>query len=253
VNRYLVVRSTDAAAALEVGYSDDGGVTWTLVTVGSTVGETITGPNALFALNPEHIWLATDAGNVFFSADGGATWTDQGADTASAGEVLNAIHFADSDVGFAVGDNDTVLKTLNGGGTWASLASGTGLAVDLSALWVFSQYRILVGAVSAGGGASSLVMSFNGGTVWEDKLFTGSASEAVRSLYFVNGQRGVVATNTAGPVGSIHETIDGGNSWQERTINTVSTNTGFNDVIMCDMNTGVVVGEGGLILSLAGY
>lgn len=239
VNRYLVVRGTDPANPLEAAYSDDGGATWTLVEIGSTNGETIVGPKGLFALDSQHLWLVTDQGNVFYSADGGESWTDQGADGVSGGNPLNAINFLDTDIGFAVGDSDTVIKTIDGGAHWTA-ATATGTGDDLLSLWVFSKYRVLVGTDGTAASTSPLWMSFDGGATWEAKTFTGYLTESVADMFFFNAMRGVIVTNTSAPVGSVHETIDGGHNWRELTI---PSNSGLNAIAMCDMNKAMVVGE----------
>lgn len=251
VNRVLVVREADAAAALEVAYSDDGGATWSLVTVGNTNGEALGSANGLFVLDGQHIWLATLEGNVFFSSDGGESWTDQGAASASGGNQLNAINFVDANVGFAVGASDTIIKTTDGGAHWAA-ATATGSGDELLSLWVFSQYRVIIGSVINATG--SLYMSFDGGATYEVKTFTGYTAEGVKDIFFFNSMRGVILTNTSGPVGSIHETIDGGHEWREVTL---PSNSGLNALVMCDMNKALAVGEanGGTaaILALGAY
>lgn len=237
-NRYLAVRGSVAGEALKVAYSDDGGATWNVVTVGATNTETIGGHRGLFVLDGQHLWLATTEGNIFFSTDGGESWSDQGADSVSGGAQLNAIHFVDAETGYAVGASDTILKTTDGGAHWTA-ATATGTGSDLLSVWTFSLQRVLVGT-EIDGTNGSLHMSFNGTTTWEAKTFVGRLTESVNDIYFVNGLRGVIVTNTAGPVGSIHETIDGGHEWRELTL---PTNAGLNAVVMAEMNTAFAVGE----------
>ena len=57
---------------------------------------------------------------------------------------------------------------------------------------------------------------------------------------FANQHVGVIVTDTAGPIGSVHYTKDGGFTWEEIP---VPTNAGLNSVALCDTNTGFVVGE----------
>ena len=228
-NRWLVGRAT-AAGVAEVGYSNDGGATWTIVEVGATNTEYFTGPNSIFALDGSHIWACTDQGNVFFSADGGVTWVDQGALAASGGNALNCIHFVDEDTGYAVGDADTVIYTDNGGATWTA-ATATGLGVALKSVVCFSRYRAIIGAAVIAAG--SLVMTFDGGVTYEQKAFTGNATEVVNAISFFNNIVGAIVTDTAGPIGSLHMTIDGGASWYEIV---VPTNAGLTDVDMCGNN-----------------
>ena len=235
-NRWLVVRDGDAANPLEVAYSDDDGASWTLVVVGATANEAASGPNALFAIDGSHIWLCTDDGNVFFSGDGGETWADQGALVPSGGNALNCINFADEEAGYAVGDADTVIYTSNGGDTWIA-GTATGLGVNLTAVVCFSPYRAIVGSAIIVGGA--LVMTFDQTATWAHRTFVGHTVEAVAAISFYNELRGALVSNV-GAVGSLHMTIDGGATWYEVVM---PTNTGLNDIDMCDMNEAFIVGE----------
>ncbi len=229
-NRWLVARETAAGDPYELAISDDEGTTWAIVEVGATATEYAPGPNSIFALDGSHIWISTDQGNVYFSSDGGATWDDQNALGASGANSLNCIHFADNEVGYAVGDADTVIYTDNGGATWTA-ATATGLGVALDSVVCFSRYRAIIGSAIIAAG--SLVMTFDGGATYETKTFTGQAVEGVAAISFANNLVGAIVTNTAGILGSIHMTIDGGASWYELT---VPTNLGYTDISMCNPN-----------------
>ena len=161
--RWLVVRDGDVAAGLEVAYSDDGGATWTNAVVAATVNEAATGDGALFAFDAEHIWLCTDDGNVFFSSDGGVTWVDQGALGASGASPLNAIDFIDANVGYCVGDADTIISTEDGGTNWvAQTATGGGNGLDAVQVFAYARgQHVLVG--DDGG---DLYNTWDGTTTW---------------------------------------------------------------------------------------
>lgn len=252
INRILCGRITKAATPLEVSYSDDRGATWTKVTVGNTVTEGLENANALFALDREHIWLCTGEGEVYFSGDGGESWTSQDAVGPSGGLALYGIHFCDESYGVAVGDTDTVIITQDGGEHWTAGAATTG-GVDNYAVFVFSPYRWIVGtAVLAAG---PLWMTFDGGLTYEHKVFTGMATRRVNAIDFATPGVGMmVVTLPGGPVSQVWETIDGGNSWQM--LDTVmSTNVGLNSLDMYDVNGAYVVGNvvaTAVILSIGG-
>lgn len=235
VNRILTVRNGAAAAPLEIGYSDDNGATWTNVNVGSTNNEAGTGPKCLVALDREHIWLGTDLGNVYFSSDGGATWTLQSsAVTASGGNDVNAISFVDEYVGYAACDADTIIYTSDGGANW-STGTATGCGGALDAVYAFTANRVIVGSAVAG---DSLYISFNGAASWEERVYPNGATHTVKDFDFI-GTIGLMLTAVGG-VGHIYQTIDGGASWREIT---APANSGLNAVRMCGMNSAMGVGE----------
>jgi photosystem II stability/assembly factor-like uncharacterized protein len=87
---------------------------------------------------------------------------------------------------------------------------------------------------------SSLFITFNSGDTWAERLFTGATAEEVTDISFSTQGVGLLISNTAGLVGSIHHTIDGGYTWEEIA---APVNSGFNAVVMIDTLTGYVVGE----------
>lgn len=237
VNRILAVRELDAAAALEVAYSDDGGASWTLVVVGATVGQGALGARALFALDYRHIWLVTTGGYIYFSSDGGATWTTQDAAEATV-QNLNAVHFADNKNGFAVGVADTVLKTTDGGITW-SLATATGSGDPLIDVFTLDSDRAWVG-IDEAAGDKTWMFTEDGGVTWSNRTFSGSAAGEVRRSVFLNDQIGFLIHNTTGPVGTLWQTRDGGYTWEQIT---VPTNAGFTHLVAIDDNQVFVSGN----------
>ena len=241
-NRLLAFREAKAAVNPTVAWSDDGGATWTTVQLDATAAEGGTGPKSLLALDWQHIWAVTSAGNVFFSSDGGETFTSQNAVGASSGVSLHAISFVDELIGYAVGATDTIIGTTDGGLHWvAKTATGTG--DNLLAVSTFSQYRILVGTDNSTAGGS-LWMTFDGTATWEEKVFIGHATEAVKDMDFWNECVGVIITDLAASVAdnsSIHYCIDGGDSWRE--VPDMPVNNGLNAIVMCGITEAVAVGE----------
>ena len=47
------------------------------------------------------------------------------AQTSGTTKTLNSIYFTDANTGYTVGQNGTILKTINGGNDWTALTSGT--------------------------------------------------------------------------------------------------------------------------------
>lgn len=235
--RILCVRDGDAADNLEVGYSDDGGATWTNADVGATNNEAAVGHHALFVLDSTHIWLCTDDGRVFFSSDGGVTWTDQaGALTASGANPLNAIHFVDEYVGFAVGDADTIIYTLDGGRNW-SAATATGGGGDILSVVGFNQYRLIVGDDNG-----DFYMSYDGGTTWTNlDNFTGHGTGSLPSITRVTDLVLFAAHIDGAGNGHVLRSVDGGYSFTR--LGGYSPSAGFNAVVAVTANHGFAVGD----------
>lgn len=234
--RRLVFRGTDPSTPLTAAYSDDGGSTWTSVTIGSTNGEYVAGAKAVKAFDKDHIWVATSEGNIYFSEDGGRTWSDQNALTPSGGVQLNAIDFADFSNGFSVGNTGTIIQTVDGGDTWNTGPVDPSSANNLTALKVFSRYRLIVGANNDG-----LYQSWDGGLTWESKTFTGQSNTGtIKAIAFANEYCGFMAHNPAAGQGYVHHTIDGGHTWERLA---TPVNRGLNDVWVCDCNEAFIVGE----------
>lgn len=247
--RLITVRDADVANPLEIGYSDDNAVTWTMVNVGATNAEAAVGGGSMFALDADNIWICTDDGRVFYSSDAAVTWTDQTTALAASGaNALNAIHFADSNVGYAVGASDTVIRTLDGGDNWAAMTA-TGSGDGLNTVHCFNENRVIVGTDSVVS-ASPVYMSYDGTTNWTT-ITEGlgiEATDTVEDITFMahsgiaglDDLCGYLIKNTSAPVGTVYKSVDGGFSWSAVT---TPTNSGLNSIYICNANQAYTVGE----------
>jgi len=236
--RIIVARgTTDAGNPAEIAYSDDRGVTWTRVNVGTINGAYFTGPKSLFILDYYNIWACTTGGYIYKSSDGGGTWVAQTSGTLSV-QNLNAIDFYDSLNGFAVGNLNVVLKTTDGGTVWSIVTApvgGVGNAV--LSVHVLSKNRVFIGY----GAIGALYYTHNGGTDWYVRTTTVSGTGSIVSMDWLDEYVGVFIHNTAAIVGTIWWTVNGGYTWEAVPLS--EANSGLNDVIILDENTAFVVGE----------
>ena len=243
--RIVAVRDTDPAAAVgEVQYSDDWGATWTSVAMGATASEGATGGASMFFLDAEHGWICTDDGRVYFSSTGGTSWTEQTtAITASGAAVMNAIHFADANIGVCVGAGNVLIETVDGGTNWST---GVGpLAGDsLDAVHVFDSQRVIVGTDGAGAANGPLWMSYDGCATWTeiteglDPLVTDEIGDVT---FLPDGMTGFLVRNLTGAtMGTVFKSIDGGWSWKSIT---TPTNIGLFSIHACNANLAFAAGH----------
>lgn len=98
------------------------------------------------------------------STDKGVTWVMHTQDDQSIPPFVNycGVHFLDADRGWAVGENGTIIKTINGGTTWAQQEiDGSLSSVSLrSVYFTDAQNGIVVGD------AGTMLTTTDGGTTW---------------------------------------------------------------------------------------
>lgn len=243
--RVVVARgSTDASNPPEIAYSDDSGATWTAVDVGSDNGEFVQYPHALFARDRNAIWLGTDQGVIYKSEDAAVSWTQVDDGTTLSAEGVNAIHFIDADVGFVVGDANTVARSLDGGASWSAITGPAGATV-LNCVYCHDRNRVWVGTA-----AGTLYYSNNGGTSWSQRSITGSGVGQVKDVKFMNEYIGYLLKDVATPANggnTMQYTIDGGYTWVSMT---TPDNDGLNSAWICDIGKVYAVGEA---VSSVGY
>jgi photosystem II stability/assembly factor-like uncharacterized protein len=124
------------------------------------------------------------------------------------GNTLNAISFA-GPLGYAVGDNGTALKTLDGGATWSGLATGT--SSELTRLQIVDASTVVVGSANG----CVLRISTDGGTVFT-RIFTvaeANCHDQVQAFSFVSAQVGFLLLRS----GSVLMTQDGGSTFSRET------------------------------------
>jgi photosystem II stability/assembly factor-like uncharacterized protein len=124
------------------------------------------------------------------------------------GNTLRAISFAGA-LGYAVGDNGTALKTLNGGASWAGLATGT--SGELTRVQIINANTVVVGSANG----CILRMSTDGGAVFT-RIFTiaeESCTDQVQAFSFVSPTIGYLLLRN----GSALATRDGGGTFSRLT------------------------------------
>lgn len=231
--RVIVARGvTDASNPAEIAYSDDRGATWTTVNTGSTNAQFVQGPNGMFALDPYNIYVVTDGGYIYKSIDLGATWTVADAGVATTND-LNAIHFADSEVGYAAADSGVVLKTEDAGASWTAVTAVTGTP-DLTDVYTIDADNAWVSTASA-----TLFYTTDGGTTWTQRTFDNSGTGNIKALKFADEMNGAMVWNPSSGSGKIYTTKDGGYTWEAAS---TKANSGLLSIELIDENEAIYTG-----------
>ena len=160
--------------------------------------------------------------------DGGGHWVAQ---TSGTTRTLFSVHFPTVNVGYAVGEQGTILKTVNGGDTWVPQASGI-------SSWIRSVYFTTVDIGYAVGLGGEILKTIDGGNNWilqnfENISFYSVCFPSVNIGYAV-GYNGVIL-----------KTEDGGTSWTPQTSGTTKH---LRSVYFPSVDDGCVVGIQGTIL-----
>ena len=124
-------------AAGVILFSANGGATWAAIT-----SPTVQVINTIWMRTP-YYWMIGDAGGrMYYTTDGGVTWTEKVFAMSGDGEVhgIAFAHHPDSPFGFMTatdGSNGYVFRTLDGGSTWYQLpdtAAATPVNLHLNAI-----------------------------------------------------------------------------------------------------------------------
>ncbi|MBC7388126.1 MAG: T9SS type A sorting domain-containing protein [Opitutaceae bacterium] len=188
--------------------SDNGGITWQKKTVVDTL-------NKILYADIGHVHFLNDneaiASGIMYTnteallrtKNGGQSWyLVHSYNGGGLPRAINQTEFS-GDIGYGVGYNGRILKSIDRGKHWTALNSGT-TTTKFSSLKVLDANTIVVV------GDQIILRSTNGGTSWTTMLFPG---QRFTSVDFKDALTGV----TAGNDGDAYSTMDGGQSWTKLT------------------------------------
>ncbi len=163
---------------------------------------------------------------------------------------LYNIYFIDENLGYIIGGRGTILKTEDGGKTWArkvarSDAPATGrrgrggIRANLMGIQMISDTTGFIA-----GSENTILKTTDGGETWvgsSERARVGETRNNLEGLWFVSPTTGWVI----GSFGTLMHTTDGGETWEKR-------DPGFDNnlfgIYFIDENTGWISGQEGLIL-----
>ena len=175
-------------------------------------------------------WIIGSSETIAYSPNSGSTWSVQH----SGSSDLNEVYFVDRNLGWAVGDNGTILHTQNAGQMNGWTDQERNNYPDLFGVWFTSSQ--IGWAVGENG---TILKTANAGQLWiEQNSITGNTLE---QLSFSDNLNGVIV----GLNGVILHTIDGGITWEDESgiVNTI-----LSDVHYIDLENCWAIGENGTIL-----
>ncbi|HLA95891.1 MAG TPA: YCF48-related protein, partial [Pyrinomonadaceae bacterium] len=150
------------------------------------------------------------------------------------GNQLNAIHFAkDKLTGFAVGADNSILYTRNGGFSWQQQAFSENVSFS-SVFTKDAKNAVIVGA------RGTILTTDNAGELW--KAIAVDTRDRLAAVTFVAGNQ---VGWTVGTYGRILKTLDGGRIW--KTQNT-GTKEHLSKITALDEKNAVAVGTNGIVL-----
>ena len=217
----------------DILYTDDGGDNWTAMSVGTNVWyytdiEFWDEDNGLISAQ-----LNSGSSQVWVTDDGGDTWT------AATGISIGIIDvaYADADNVFAVGSEEDIIKSTDGGLTWSVNNNGGGSDPLVGVNFYNSNFGVV-------GGMNGLVkVTTNGGSSWSSTNISGSYPSFYATYCFNTDSIYVGGTDNI-----IFKSTDGGNSW-------VSDNSGGSGTLyqfaVTSNKTAYVTGSSGVILTKA--
>jgi photosystem II stability/assembly factor-like uncharacterized protein len=144
--------------------------------------------------------------------------------------TLNSIHFPDSNTGYAVGENGTIVKTTNSGLSWNLLQIDTNYYLS-SVFFIDANTGYTVSL-------NIILKTTNGGLNWNAQFL--NMGYHLYSVWFTGINNGYVSYGFSIRTGGILRTTDGGGSWN---------NSGLwieplHAVCFADTNNGYTVGGG---------
>lgn len=147
------------------------------------------------------------------------------------------VDFIDEKVGWVVGYDGIIAKTIDSGKTWHLQDSGT--RSRLNSVFALNDKRVWV--VSWGG---VILTTKNGGETWDLQRYSFGIETAHRAVIFVDSLKGWIVGGNFHVGGWILHTEDGGNTLVEQTPGVIPR---LFDVIFVNENVGWVVAGGGSV------
>lgn len=236
---FVIISNTSCSlhyTELELVY--DGTNTWKEVTAGFVAGKC---PNAMWTVDARNTWIVGDGGYIYFCKNHktGVTVMDAGVTTT---QSLRAVHAYDKNNILAVGTNNAVVTSKDGGETWQTV-TGPAVGILLGACWMWDKTTWFVGEGAAGNG--KLWLTTNLGKSWTEVVLPNTYVQ-IDKIRFISEAEGYISARDAGK-SYILRTITAGNEWVVLPNGKRATpinNTSLTDLMPCSKYSNTVYAAG---------
>lgn len=201
-------------------------------------------PNGMDSADARHTWIVGDGGYVYFAKNCRSKVEVQDAGVATTQNLLD-VNALNANFVMAVGNNNAVIYTKNGGTSWASVI-GPAVGVSLAACWMWDEKTWFVG--EGVGGTGKLWLTTNAGISWSSVGLPASYAR-IYKIDFVSEAEGYLIA-AFGSQAYVLRTITAGNDWvvlPQGDSGTPVANSFLTDLATCSKyaNTAFAVGQGG--------
>ena len=174
--------------------------------------------------------------SILFATVSQGQWVKQ---TSPTTQMLNEIFILNPTTLFVAGDNQTILKTTNGGATWIKLKEYYGSFELIGIYFQNENTGIAVGGMYIGGNNKGAIFrTTNGGTTWDS---TAINKICFRKLCFINSTTGFAGGWKSAPVLPLFKTTNGGINWVQ--VNNVPFLDAVTAISFINENTGWAAGD----------
>jgi photosystem II stability/assembly factor-like uncharacterized protein len=142
-----------------------------------------------------------ERGHVLVSTDRGVTWTQAETPTRA---MLTGVWMHDERLGWAVGHDETILRTRDGGGTWELLRAAPDAERPLLDVWFRdADHGFAVGAYGA------YLVTADGGATWSERPIGEDDFHLNQIAAAADGRLYLAAE-----AGNLYRSVDAGESWE---------------------------------------